>query len=417
MEFKKATVIWEENTEPPKNYFWIKSDNKVYEFDCEMGEWIESETLSYTPPTKDERGYSTRETSEGVDSAIAAYEQKQADAGKPVSPTATITVDYTEEGTPEVITLPETTHPITVKSDFSTNEDTLIESNGDINKVTITNSGEEANVTIDLPSTSATLNGKYDTVTVKAVSNNTLTVSTNTKIKKLIVNKGTVVINNAYISDNVEEYEVKHGTVKANDVFEAKANATASQFVSKPRIVKVMNDLKIGNLGFGIGANGHYIYDLNGHSVEITREGFGGILVRGGVVTVDFIGKGEFIQNGNTPTVWNSDKESVVNIYDGIFIAKDHIECIYAENGIINIYGGEFHNNAPEGQKNFLLNCKDANYKAGTANIVVYGGKFYGFNPAANAAESVTMTTNFVAEGYHAVEKDGYFEVIKDATD
>ena len=54
MEFKKKTIIWEPNTEPPKNYYWIKEDNKVYEFSVEERKWVESEELTYTP--KEESG-------------------------------------------------------------------------------------------------------------------------------------------------------------------------------------------------------------------------------------------------------------------------------------------------------------------------------------------------------------------------
>jgi hypothetical protein len=45
------------------------------------------------------------------------------------------------------------------------------------------------------------------------------------------------------------------------------------------------------------------------------------------------------------------------------------------------------------------LNCYDANYRAGTAKIVVTGGKFYDFNPDDNSAEG--EHTSFVPEGYH----------------
>lgn len=54
MEFKKRTIIWEENTEPPKNYYWVKPDNKIYEFSVEERKWVESEELTYTP--KEEGG-------------------------------------------------------------------------------------------------------------------------------------------------------------------------------------------------------------------------------------------------------------------------------------------------------------------------------------------------------------------------
>lgn len=32
---EKRVIIFEENTEPPKNYYWIKPDNKVYEYNYE----------------------------------------------------------------------------------------------------------------------------------------------------------------------------------------------------------------------------------------------------------------------------------------------------------------------------------------------------------------------------------------------
>ena len=54
MEFKKRTIIWEENTEPPKNYYWVKPDNKVYEFSVEERKWVESEELTYTPKDEEE---------------------------------------------------------------------------------------------------------------------------------------------------------------------------------------------------------------------------------------------------------------------------------------------------------------------------------------------------------------------------
>lgn len=46
MELKKKTIIWEDNTEPPKNYIWIKSDGKAYEFDYNDRKWKESQIVS-----------------------------------------------------------------------------------------------------------------------------------------------------------------------------------------------------------------------------------------------------------------------------------------------------------------------------------------------------------------------------------
>jgi hypothetical protein len=78
---------------------------------------------------------------------------------------------------------------------------------------------------------------------------------------------------------------------------------------------------------------------------------------------------------------------------------------IYASaGGKVYIYDGEFHaNERQEGvsgtaNKHSALNVKDSDYKSGVSEIVVYGGKFYGFNPENNLSEG--PGTNFVAEGY-----------------
>lgn len=45
MEYKKKTIIWEDNNEPPKDYIWVKADNKAYEFDYKDRKWVESKSL------------------------------------------------------------------------------------------------------------------------------------------------------------------------------------------------------------------------------------------------------------------------------------------------------------------------------------------------------------------------------------
>ncbi len=49
MEFKKKTIIWEDNNEPPTDYIWVKSDNKAYEFDHADRQWKESKTILIAP--------------------------------------------------------------------------------------------------------------------------------------------------------------------------------------------------------------------------------------------------------------------------------------------------------------------------------------------------------------------------------
>ena len=46
MEFKKKTIIWEDNNEPPKDYIWAKKDGKFYEYSYATRSWVESKSIS-----------------------------------------------------------------------------------------------------------------------------------------------------------------------------------------------------------------------------------------------------------------------------------------------------------------------------------------------------------------------------------
>ena len=73
--------------------------------------------------------------------------------------------------------------------------------------------------------------------------------------------------------------------------------------------------------------------------------------------------------------------------------------AVQVRQGTLTINGGYFETLGPE----FLINCTDANYKAGTAQIIIQGGSFLNWNPANNASEGAG--TNFLAPGYTVVEE------------
>lgn len=80
--------------------------------------------------------------------------------------------------------------------------------------------------------------------------------------------------------------------------------------------------------------------------------------------------------------------------------------AIQVQEGTLVINGGTFAvepYSSPDYGYKFLLNCIDANYKNGTAKIIVKGGTFVNFDPSNNAAEG--EGTNFVAEGYKVVSE------------
>ena len=75
------------------------------------------------------------------------------------------------------------------------------------------------------------------------------------------------------------------------------------------------------------------------------------------------------------------------------------------EKGTLIVNGGSFQV-TPDIDTNdcrYTLNCIDANYKNGTANIIVKGGTFVNFDPSNNLAEG--ENTNFVAPGYKVISE------------
>ena len=110
----------------------------------------------------------------------------------------------------------------------------------------------------------------------------------------------------------------------------------------------------------------------------------GGIDTKGGAYGIDVLSGANLVINGGT-------------YYGGG-------TAVQVEKGTVTINGGHFavepFSDARYGY-NFLLNCIDANYKNGSANIIVKGGTFVNFNPANCQAEGAG--TNFVADGYKVV--------------
>ena len=98
-------------------------------------------------------------------------------------------------------------------------------------------------------------------------------------------------------------------------------------------------------------------------------------------------------------------------IEDGFW--RGNITVAYAYEGTIEVKGGEFdvvQLDPTHKDKRFMLNCFDANYKAGKSKIIVTGGKFHDFDPGNNLAEG--PGTNFLAPGYASFEVEpGVFEV------
>ena len=80
--------------------------------------------------------------------------------------------------------------------------------------------------------------------------------------------------------------------------------------------------------------------------------------------------------------------------------------AVQVQEGTVTINGGTFACEPyanPEYGYNFVINCIDSAYKAGTAKVIIKGGTFINFNPADCKAEGAG--TNFVADGYEVVSE------------
>jgi hypothetical protein len=150
--------------------------------------------------------------------------------------------------------------------------------------------------------------------------------------------------------------------------------------------------------------------DLNGHTYSASGSN-GAIQVLGGTTVLTGDGKvnADLGSDNYSMAVWAKGGKVVINggTYTNATDFSDRgTDLIYAsENGVIEINGGTFEASRPE----WTLNVKDADYKAGTANIIVKGGSFKNFDPANNKAEG--PGTNFVALGYESIKEGDYYVV------
>ena len=163
--------------------------------------------------------------------------------------------------------------------------------------------------------------------------------------------------------------------------------------------VKLGEDATITRFGPGVTAKNTVKLNLNNNDLTSTSAGSYGAIMSRGTQNITIYGKGT-INAGDGICIEANGASSVINLTGSTTIYHNNrsgAELIYCYAGTINITNGTFRNDGED--KKFVLNCYDANYTAGTAKIIVTGGKFYDFDPGNNTAEG--PGTSFLAEGYH----------------
>lgn len=175
----------------------------------------------------------------------------------------------------------------------------------------------------------------------------------------------------------------------------------------KPETPVILKDVKTNVNLNGKVVTAPVFAEKGGEIVEGASDSYAFWVKEGADLTIE--GDGEVVAQAAdySMAVWANGGK--VAIKGGKFYNNgDNSDLIYASNGSqVEIFGGEFHaneNKGAAGTKNRFpaLNIKDKD--RANSSIKVYGGKFYGFDPANNVSEG--PNTNFVAPGYKSVEVD-----------
>ena len=329
-----------------------------------------------------------------------------ANCGTIVATNANVTVPapYTVEKI-VLVTEEGETNNISVNANFA--EAATIETET-ANAISVYNKNGEENLpslNLDAENATVTLSSKWNEVEA-SVSENTLFIKGH--INKLTMLKGNAIANvprKADIANVVAESFLADGTsidyVKLNIT-----NENSKELGGVGEMTFTENITRSASLVSPLAPAWNAVWNLNGKTLEVTGTPKSGVYLNRYYSNLEVNGEGTIHAEG-AYGLWNNATAGKIVINGGNIEAQTH--AVYAENGVIEINGGTFKlTNADTAERDengnlrFLINCLDKNYKAGTAKIIVKGGKFYEFDPANNVAEGAG--TNFVAEGYQSVE-------------
>ena len=262
---------------------------------------------------------------------------------------------------------------------------------------------------IDAEESTVTLNSKWDEVEA-VVSPNTLYVNGSAHINKLTCAQKVIVkvSKQSKIDDVITDYTGVDVDYTKVDI----TNANQSQMTNTAECTLTEDITKTYGWTFSALSSDYPVWKLNGHNITIQKERVGAVLLRNRA-RLDVYGEGTITSQDYG--IWTGGEECVANVYGGNWVCVDH--ALYAEKGTINVYGGTFRVTGDD--KRYVLNCLDASYTANPrkAQINVYGGKFYDFDPS-NSMGEPNGPVSFVAPGYHVVqgtdEVGNYYEVVAD---
>ena len=277
-------------------------------------------------------------------------------------------------------------------------------------EITINNkNNSEVAMTIVAPNSTVTLsNGQFTTLNAE-VSDNTLIIKKNVHIDNLNLAKGNAIVEVARaeeVAGIVENYTVADGYTLSHRIYHI-TNENSSKLGGVGEMILDEDITRTSSIVAPLAPAYDAVWNLNGHNITVEGTPKSGVYLNRYSSNLEVKGEGVIRAEGSYG-LWNNGTTGKIIINDGVTIeAQTH--AVYAEKGVIEINGGTFKlTNWADAEKDvngnlkFLINCYDANYKNGSANIIVKGGKFYDFNPAVSYGEP-NGPVSFVAEGYESV--------------
>lgn len=275
--------------------------------------------------------------------------------------------------------------------------------------ITITDKNDSAiALTIVAPNSTVTLSSGQFTTLNAEVSDNTLIIKKNVHIANLNLEKGNAIVEVARqeeVAGIVENYTAADGYSLSHRIYHI-TNENSGKLGGVGEMILDEDIVRTSSIVAPLAPAYDAVWNLNGHNLTVEGTPKSGVYLNRYASNLEVKGNGVIHCEGSYG-LWNNGTTGKIIVNDGVTVeAQTH--AIYAEKGVIEINGGTFKltnwadaDKDENGNLRFLLNCYDANYKNGTANIVVKGGKFYDFDPANCAAEGVG--TSFVPEGYESV--------------
>ena len=276
--------------------------------------------------------------------------------------------------------------------------------------ITITDkSNSEVALSIVAPNSTVTLSGGQFTTLNAKVSDNTLIIKKNVHIDNLNLSKGNAIVEVARaeeVAGIVENYTVADGYTLSHRVYHI-TNENSSKLRGTGEMILDEDITRTSSFVINFSPAYDAVWNLNGHNITVEGTPTYGVYLNRYASNLEVKGNGVIHCEGSYG-LWNNSTTGKIIINDGVTIeAQTH--AVYAENGVIEINGGTFKltdwadaEKDANGNLKFLINCYDASYTNGSANIIVKGGKFYDFNPAASYGEP-NGPVSYVAEGYESV--------------